>query len=251
MDKSQTLKLLQDIEAGKISAKDALLKMQIAPYENLGHTCIDLHRGIRQGHNEVIYGLSKTPEQILDIIKAMTEKGLDNILITHLSKDAVDLLESQDIKLQYYLPSKTAVVCPKPVEKTGNIIIASAGTSDLAVSQEAQITAETFGNAITVINDVGVSGIHRLLSRQELLAQARVIIAIAGMEGALPSVIAGLVSCPVIAVPTSIGYGANFGGLSALLAMLNSCANGIAVVNIDNGFGAAYMASLINKMEAR
>ncbi|MCA6072357.1 MAG: nickel pincer cofactor biosynthesis protein LarB [Endomicrobium sp.] len=249
--KEQILKLLELVQNGQISPDAALLKMQVAPFEDLGYANIDYHRSLRQGVGEIIYGQSKTPEQIRDILSNMLANGLNNIIITRISEHSIDFLIEQKIDLEYYSIAKLAVVNrDKTIKKIGSVVVASAGTSDMPTCEEAAITAEALGSKVTRLYDVGVSGIHRLLSKQNTLATARVIVAVAGMEGALASVIGGLVSCPIIAVPTSVGYGSNFNGLSALLAMLNSCANGVSVVNIDNGFGAGYIANRINKMES-
>jgi NCAIR mutase (PurE)-related protein len=214
----------------------------------LGYANLDLHRNFRQATGEVIFGQGKTCQQILDIVKTMINAKQDNILITRISKDTADFLESNNISLKYYSIAKLAVAENKEIKKVGNIVIASGGLSDMPICEEAAITAEVLGNNVIRLYDIGVAGLHRLLSKYEILLKARVIIAVAGMEGALASVIGGLVSCPIIAVPTSIGYGSNFNGLSALLSMLNSCANGVSVVNIDNGFGAGYIANTINKI---
>ncbi len=204
---------------------------------------------MRQGVKEVIFGKSKTPEQIYGIASAMLDKGCKDILITRTNKDAVEYLKKH-YPIKYDEISGICIVNPDENRKqVGSIVIASAGTSDMSVSEEAAITAEVLGNKVTRLYDVGVSGLHRLLSKLDIITSARVVVTVAGMEGALASVIGGLVDCPVVAVPTSIGYGANFGGLSALLSMLNSCSSGVSVVNIDNGFGAGYLASMINQME--
>ena len=242
MQKEQLLSLLEQVREGKIAPQEAAEKLKLAPFEDLGYAKIDHHRALRQGAAEVIYGRSKTPEQILGIAKAMIEAGNSNILITRMSQEAAELVE-QEIPLRYH------PIAPKKQALRGEIVVASGGTSDMAVCEEAALTAETLGNHVTRLYDVGVAGLHRLLSHLPALSRARVVIAVAGMEGALASVIGGLVACPVIAVPTSVGYGANFGGLSALLSMLNSWASGCSVVNIDNGFGAGFLASRINQME--
>ena len=214
----------------------------------MGFAQLDLSRGVRQGAGEVVYGAGKTAKQIAAIIEALRDAGQERILVTRLdSEKAARISELLDngIDLGYVPDAQLALVGGKP-SPTGNgrIVVACAGTSDLPVAEEAALTAEFYGNEVDRLYDVGVAGLHRLL------AHAEVVIAIAGMEGALASVIGGLVSCPVIAVPTSVGYGASFGGVAALLAMLNSCASGVSVVNIDNGFGAAYQASLINHLSA-
>jgi NCAIR mutase (PurE)-related protein len=251
MNREQVLELLELVKGGEIPPKDALLRFQTTPLEELDYATIDYHRELRQGNGEVIYGQGKTPEQIKGIVSNMLRQGLNNIIITRTSKTSVEFLLRQKISLEYHSIAKLAIVeRDKKIQQVGSVVIASGGTSDIPVCEEAAITAEALGSKVKRLCDVGVAGLHRLLSWQKVLATARVIVVIAGMEGALASVIGGLVSCPVIAVPTSVGYGSNFGGLSALLAMLNSCANGISVVNIDNGFGAGYIANLINKMES-
>ncbi|MDR1086741.1 MAG: nickel pincer cofactor biosynthesis protein LarB [Endomicrobium sp.] len=249
-NKEEILNLLKMVKSGTISPEDAVLHLQIAPFKDLGVANIDYHRGLRQGCGEIIFGQGKTQEQILDIALNMLNNNLANIIITRVSQKTADFLAKQ-IDIEYYQIAKIAIVKRiKNIKLLGNIVIASGGTSDIPVCEEAAITAEMLGSNVMRIYDVGVAGIHRLLSKYEILTKARVIIAVAGMEGALASVVGGLVSCPIIAVPTSVGYGANFKGLSALLAMLNSCANGISVVNIDNGFGAGFVANRINKMES-
>ncbi|MDR3281668.1 MAG: nickel pincer cofactor biosynthesis protein LarB [Endomicrobium sp.] len=250
MNKVQILELLELVKNGGISPKDALLRFQIAPLEELGYATIDYHRGLRQGNEEVIYGQDKTSEQISGIVSNMLRRGLSNIIITRISQVSVEFLLKQKIDLEYHSVAKLAIVQhDKTAHQLGSVLIASGGTGDIHVCEEAAVTAEVLGSRVTRLYDVGVAGLHRLLSKQKILTTARVIVAIAGMEGALASVIGGLVSCPVIAVPTSVGYGSSFFGLSSLLAMLNSCANGVSVVNIDNGFGAGYIANLINRME--
>lgn len=217
----------------------------------LGYATLDLDRDKRTGMQEVIYCGHKNIEQILGIVEAMLAKNKHTILLTRLSDEAAKVLEEtigDEHSLFYDATAHIGVVDWRKEEETGNITIVSAGTSDMPVVMEAAITAQVMGNRVTCISDVGVAGIHRLLAKEEEIKSARVIIVVAGMEGALASVIGGLVKCPVIAVPTSVGYGANFGGLSALLSMLNSCAGGVSVVNIDNGYGAAVSASRINKM---
>jgi NCAIR mutase (PurE)-related protein len=249
--KEQILELLKCVKDGQVSPDDALLRMQTVPFEDLGYANIDYHRGLRQGTEEVIYGQNKTPVQVRNIISNMMDKGLNNIIITRISRQTADFLIKQKINLEYHYIAKLAVAKrDSEMQRVGSVIIASGGTSDIPICEEAAITAEILGSRVIRLYDVGVAGLHRLLSQQNILAKARVIVAVAGMEGALASVIGGLVSCPVIAVPTSIGYGSNFNGFSALLAMLNSCANGVSVVNIDNGFGAGYIANRINKMES-
>lgn len=253
MDEKEIIKMLDMVKSGDLSVEEAALKLKIEPFEDLGFAKVDYHRGIRQGVQEVIFGLKKTGEQILAITLNMLEHGAEDILITRMAKTHADYLRDNlpvEIPFDYNEPSGTGVVNKNTKkEKKGLIVVASGGTSDLPVCEEAAITAETLGNNVYRMYDVGVSGIHRLLVQKEILMQARVVIAVAGMEGALASVIGGLTDCPVIAVPTSVGYGASFNGLAALLSMLNSCASGVTVVNIDNGFGAAYSASMINQMK--
>ena len=251
MDKRELLQLLRAVQSGEKTPEDALLHLKRSPFDDLGYAKVDNHREIRQGVPEVIYGQNKTPEQICGIVAKMRENGMQDILITRMSQAAAEILGSEEPTLEYHPIPKIGVVRRSPDRVlVGSIVVASGGTSDMAVCEEAALTAETMGNRVCRLYDVGVAGLHRLLANLDKLMQARVVIAVAGMEGALASVLGGLVDCPVIAVPTSIGYGANFGGLSALLSMLNSCASGVSVVNIDNGFGAGYLASMINKMES-
>lgn len=249
MDRKELLLELEAIKKGRLSPEDLVEKLLVSPYEDLGFAKIDHHRGLRQGTPEVIYGAGKTAEQILAISQELVAKQETNILITRLSSESSDFL-SKELPLQYHPDCRIGVVHPvvNP-QPLGSIVVASAGTSDIPVCEEAAVTAEVFGNRVLRLYDVGVAGLHRILSKLDVLSEARVIIAVAGMEGALPSVIGGLVRCPVIAVPTSIGYGANLNGLTALLSMLNSCSSGVSVVNIDNGFGAGFLASRINQME--
>ena len=242
------LQLLRAVADGNTRPEDALLQLKEEPFAELGYAKVDLHRSVRQGAAEVIYGAGKTPEQIAGIAKAMGERGARNILITRIGQEAADFVEGQ-VPLDYHPLPRLAVAYPGPHRSLGNIVVATGGTSDMPVAEEAALTAELMGNKVTRLYDVGVAGLHRLLSNLDPLMQARCVVAVAGMEGALASVVGGLVDCPVIAVPTSVGYGASFGGLSALLSMLNSCASGCSVVNIDNGFGAGFLASRINQME--
>ena len=242
------LQLLRGVADGSATPEEALSQLKRAPFEDLGYAKVDLHRGVRQGAAEVIYGAGKTPEQIAGIAAAMGERGCQNILITRLSPEAAKLV-AETVPLDYHPVPRVAIAYPGERRELGHIVVATGGTSDLPVAEEAALTAQVLGNRVTRLYDVGVAGLHRLLANLEPLMSARCIVAVAGMEGALASVIGGLVDCPVIAVPTSVGYGASFGGLSALLAMLNSCASGCSVVNIDNGFGAGYLASMINQME--
>jgi len=250
MNQKEILDMLNAVKKGALSPETALAKLKIAPFEGLGYAMIDHHRGIRQGVPEVIFGSGKTAEQIAGITAKMLENGGRDIIISRLSSESAEILSHQ-FNLEYHAIPQFGIVNRDPDKKqVGLIIIASAGTSDMPVCEEAALTAEVLGNKVTRLYDVGVAGLHRLLSHLEVLIEARVIIAVAGMEGALPSIIGGLVSCPVVAVPTSVGYGASLGGVAALLAMLNSCASGVSVVNIDNGFGAGFLASRINQMES-
>lgn len=248
MEQKELRALLSGVADGTVGIDAALLKLKEAPFEDLGFAKLDYHRAIRQGTAEVVYGAGKTPEQIRDIVSTLATHGQKTVLITRMSSEAAKAI-GLALPLQYDSLSRIGIVgeVPKP-DGVGRIVVATGGTSDMPAAEEAARTAEAFGNAVVRLYDVGVAGLHRLLAHQDELMSARVIIAIAGMEGALASVIGGLVDCPVIAVPTSVGYGANFGGLSALLSMLNSCASGVSVVNIDNGFGAGYLASMINHM---
>ena len=248
---SDIRQLLEAVKSGETSVDDALLEIKKAPFEDIGYAKVDLHRKIRQGAAEVIYGAGKTPEQIAGIVEAMLKNGQERILITRMSPEAAEYV-AQFHPLDYHKESKVGIVGAMPVPNgIGKIVIATGGTSDIPVAEEAALTAEILGSEVVRLYDVGVSGVHRLLAHMDLLMGASVIIAIAGMEGALASVVGGLADCPVIAVPTSVGYGASFGGVSALLSMLNSCASGVSVVNIDNGFGAGYLANMINHMEVR
>ena len=234
--------LLENVASGSVSVDDALLTLKEKPFEDIGYAKVDMHRKLRQGVAEVIYGAGKTPEQIAGIAETMLSHGEETILITRLSADAAR-------SLAYYADARCGVIGPLPeANGLGTIVVATGGTSDIPVAEEAAITATVLGNDVLRLYDVGVAGLHRTLAHLDEIMSASVIIAIAGMEGALASVLGGLADCPVIAVPTSVGYGASFGGLSALLSMLNSCASGVSVVNIDNGFGAGYLASSINHM---
>ena len=248
-NKRDILTLLRAVVPGEPTPEDALLELKEAPSEDLGCAKVDFHRAVRQGAAEVIYGAGKTPEQISGIVAAMHGRGCGNILITRLSPEAARLV-GESCELEYHAGPRLGIAWRRAdTPALAPIVVATDGTSDLPVAEEAALTAEVMGNRVSRVYDVGVAGLHRLLARLDTLMSARCVIAVAGMEGALASVVGGLVDCPVLAVPTSVGYGASFGGLSALLAMLNSCASGSAVVNIDNGFGAGYLASMINQME--
>lgn len=249
--KSEIKSILEAVKNGELSVDEALLKIKMEPFEDIGFAKVDLHRKVRQGASEVIYGAGKTPEQIICIADTMKENGQERILITRLSAEAAEKVK-QKHQLSYYADARLGIIGELPIpDGIGKIVVATGGTSDIPVAEEAALTAEVLGNSVTRLYDVGVAGLHRLLSHIDDIMSASVIIAIAGMEGALASVIGGLADCPVIAVPTSVGYGASFQGLSALLSMLNSCASGVSVVNIDNGFGAGYLASMINHMEGK
>lgn len=249
MNKDELKAILEDVAKGKISAEDAAVKFKTEPFEDLGFAKVDHHRGVRQGAAEVIYGAGKTKEQILKIVLAMLKHGEKSVLITRMSKEAYEYV-SKEVPIFYDELSKVGIAGERlsSENKIGKIVIATGGTSDIPVAEEAALTAEFYGSNVFRLYDVGVSGVHRLINSMDELATAKVVIAVAGMEGAMASVVGGMVDCPVIAVPTSVGYGANFGGLSALLSMLNSCASGVSVVNIDNGFGAGYLANMINKI---
>ena len=246
MEQKELKNILENVSQGNMSVEEAMLKIKSKPFEDLGFAKIDSHRAVRQGVAEVIYGAGKTAEQIITIAKAMMADGQQTVIITRLAKETADVVKSH-LPITYYEMGSIAIAgkMPEPDIDT-SIVVATGGTSDMPVAEEAALTAEALGNRVVRLYDVGVAGIHRLLAHSEDIMKARVIVAIAGMEGALASVIGGLADCPVIAVPTSVGYGASFGGLSALLSMLNSCASGVSVVNIDNGFGAGYLASMIN-----
>lgn len=241
--------LLKKVKTGKTSIDEAIAQLKSLPFEDLGYARVDHHRSLRKGFPEVIWGEGKSPSQIVSIVKQLMRKS-QNILITRLDERKAKTIQKVFPKSRYYPQSKVLTYLTHPLksEGKGTILVITAGTTDIPVAEEAFITAQFMGNHVETLYDVGVAGIHRLLSERERLEAARVLIVVAGMEGALPSVVGGLVDRPVIAVPTSVGYGTSFGGITALLAMLNSCASGVAVVNIDNGFGAGYMASLMNRM---
>jgi NCAIR mutase (PurE)-related protein len=241
--------LLKKVKSGKTSLEEALSQLKSLPFEDLGFTRIDHHRSLRKGFPEVIWGEGKAPTQIVSIMKQLKING-QNILITRLEEKKAGTIMKSFPKSRYYPRSKVLTYLTHSVkfEGKGTILVITAGTTDIPVAEEAAITAEIMGNRVETLFDVGVAGIHRLLYERRRLEAARVLVVVAGMEGALPSVVGGLVDRPVIAVPTSIGYGTSFGGITALLAMLNSCASGVAVVNIDNGFGAGYIASLMNRL---
>ncbi len=246
MDQQGVREILRQVAAGTCPIDQAVLQLKMEPFRDMGFAKVDRHRGLRQGAAEVIYGAGKTPGQIRDIAASMWEDGERAVLITRMSQEAADLVGAS-LPLDYHPMGRVGVVGEMPAPTgAGQVVVCTGGTSDMPVAEEAALTAQVLGNDVLRLYDVGVAGLHRTLSHLEEIMSARVIIAIAGMEGALASVIGGLADCPVIAVPTSVGYGAAFGGLAALLSMLNSCASGVSVVNIDNGFGAGYLASMIN-----
>lgn len=240
--------LLMQVQEGRLDADAAMEQLRALPFEDLGFAKVDHHRAIRTGFPEVIFGSGKSAEQIIEIARSLASAE-HNVLITRLDATIAEHVQRALPALSYSAQARigSLIHTPAKIVGRGTVLIVAAGTSDRAVAEEAAVTAEHMGNRVERVHDVGVSGIHRLFAHQDLLRAAAVLIVVAGMEGALPSVVAGLVDRPVIAVPTSVGYGASFGGLAALLAMLNSCAAGVLVVNIDNGFGAAVAASLINR----
>ena len=248
MDREQTLEALRRVREGALSPEEALSLLAKAPYEDIGYAKIDHHRGLRNGSAEVIYGAGKTAEQIAGILERLLAAGGENILITRMDAEKAAFV-AERAPLFYDPLSRVGIANRVEKPLRGSVVVASGGTSDLPVCEEAALTAEALGSRVTRLYDVGVAGLHRLLAHVDELQSARAVVAVAGMEGALASVVGGLVDCPVVAVPTSVGYGANFGGLSALLSMLNSCASGISVVNIDNGFGAGFLANRINQMK--
>ena len=249
--------LLAAVADGSVDPDEAALRLKTAPFTDLGYAKVDHQRGVRQGVAEVVYGAGKTPAQMAGIVASMRAAGQERVLVTRLDAEKAAAVERAlegacPLAFAYRQGPRLGILgeAPEP-DGNGPIVIAAAGTSDLSVAEEAAVTAEMLGNDVVRLYDVGVAGIHRLLAHADDIARASVVVAVAGMEGALASVVGGLASCPVIAVPTSVGYGASFGGVAALLAMLNSCASGVSVVNIDNGFGAGYQAHMINHVKAR
>jgi pyridinium-3,5-biscarboxylic acid mononucleotide synthase len=240
--------LLVRLSRGELSVEESLDKLKTLPFEDIGVACVDHHRSLRRGLSEVIFGEGKEATEIFSIMEAMVKHG-ENILVTRLSKEKALFLHERFPDGTYHERSRVLTLARHPIPKIGKgtVLVISAGTSDIPVAEEAALTARFMGSEVETIYDVGISGLHRILNHRERLGKASVIIVAAGMEGALPSVVGGLVDKPVIAVPTSVGYGASFHGLAALLGMLNSCASGVTVVNIDNGFGAGYAASVINR----
>jgi NCAIR mutase (PurE)-related protein len=255
MNQTELLKILESVKAGELSPDLAIERLKHLPFEDLGFAKVDHHRALRQGFAEVVLGKGKTPQQVAEIVRAMLRKkdSRQNVLVTRADKmifAVVKRVGGKEARNAIFHPLSGMITIERSTEVTGkgSILVVSAGTSDIPVAEEALLTARMMGNRAEHLYDVGVAGIHRLLEHREKLTQARVIICVAGMEGALPSVVGGLVAVPVIAVPTSVGYGASFGGVAALLGMLNSCASNVTVVNIDNGFGAACVASCINRL---
>ena len=242
----KTRELLEQVRSGSVSVEEALRALRQEPFADIGYAKVDTHRALRQGAAEVIYGAGKTPEQIIGIAETLRQRGEGRVLITRLDAEKAAAVGAA-LPIDYRADARLGILGGLPApDGRGSVVVATGGTSDIPVAEEAAVTAEFLGNRVLRLYDVGVAGLHRLLAHTEELMSAGVIVAIAGMEGALASVIGGLVDCPVIAVPTSVGYGTAFGGIAALLSMLNSCAAGVSVVNIDNGFGAGFLASRIN-----
>ena len=248
MDAKTTRRVLEEVAAGTLPVAEALGRLRMEPFQDLGFAKLDHHRALRQGAAEVIYGAGKTAEQMIEIVAAFRNHGQETVLITRLSPESAEKIAAVH-PLNYHEMGRVGIVGPLPEpDGDGIVTVATGGTSDMAVAEEAALTAEALGSQVLRLYDVGVAGLHRLLAHAPELMRSRAVVAVAGMEGALTSVIGGLVDCPVIGVPTSVGYGAAFGGVAALLAMLNSCASGVSVVNIDNGFGAGFLANRINHM---
>lgn len=246
MNKDETKNILENVARGTMTVDEALLELKKAPFKDIGCAKIDLHRALRKGAAEVIYGASKSADEITDIVRTMLNEGEKTVLITRIDENKAAALQAA-LPITYFKRGHAAIAGEIPTPNgRGKILIITAGTSDIPVAEEALAAARALGNECVTVYDAGVAGLHRLLSHIDEIMSANVIIAIAGMEGALASVVGGIADAPVIAVPTSVGYGTSFGGVSALLSMLNSCASGVTVVNIDNGFGAAYFASMIN-----
>jgi NCAIR mutase (PurE)-related protein len=250
MDQAALKKLLNQVRQGKMDLDQALERLKGLPFEDLGFARIDHHRSLRKGGPEVIFCQGKTIGQIQGIVEKIAQTSR-NVLATRANQEVFEGIRRVVPQCRYFEEARIVVINPRPEKKVGNIAVVSAGTSDIPVAEEAAVTAEWLGNQVHRLYDVGVAGLHRLLGNKEMLFEANVAVVVAGMEGALASVVGGLVSCPVIGVPTSVGYGASFGGVAALLSMLNTCAPGVSVVNIDNGFGAGYQAALINRLATR
>ena len=246
-----TLEILNMVKTGELTPEEAMEQLRLQPFVDLGFANVDTHRLIRQGSAEVIYGAGKTPDQCISIAKALLDAGARCIMVTRCTDDIMDSLNREFDECTVH---KEARICnigkvPDP-SPNSRVCIVTAGTSDIPVAEEAAVTAETMGSRVDRVYDVGVAGLHRLLSKTDVICKARAVVVIAGMEGALPSVVGGIVGVPVIAVPTSVGYGASFGGITALLSMMDSCSSNVSVVNIDNGFGAGYIASMIDRRSA-
>jgi pyridinium-3,5-biscarboxylic acid mononucleotide synthase len=250
MDSDRLLDLLGDVAAGRVSAETAFERLRRLPYDDLGFAKVDLHRALRAGGAEAVFCPGKTPEQVVQILSTLVTDHV-NVLATRADERVAAAVAASGLPHVYHPLARLIVARPDARDGIGLIVVAAAGTADLPVAEEAAVVAEALGNHVERVNDCGVAGLHRLLAHRDLFAEANVIVAVAGMEGALPSVIAGLVDRPVIAVPTSVGYGTSLNGLAALLAMLNSCAPGVSVVNIDNGYGAAHQASQVNHLVAK
>jgi NCAIR mutase (PurE)-related protein len=250
MDREKVRELLEAVANGALDPERALARLRDLPMDDLRFARVDLHRSLRHGVPEAVFCQGKTPAQVLAIVTRLAESH-DNILATRADASVIDALKGAGLECEVHAEARLVVVKPRAQEGVGLIVIVSAGTSDMPVAEEAAVTAEAMGNRVERLYDCGVAGLHRLVPHLDRLNEANVIVAVAGMEGALPSVIGGLVDRPVIAVPTSVGYGASFGGVAALLAMLNSCAPGVSVVNIDNGYGAAAQANQINKLASK
>jgi pyridinium-3,5-biscarboxylic acid mononucleotide synthase len=250
MDREKVRALLEAVSRGELGPEQALARLRDLPVEDLRFARVDLHRSLRHGVPEAVFCQGKTTEQVLAIVRRLAEQH-DNILCTRADPTLREALQASELECRVHAEARLVVVKPRPSEGVGLIVVISAGTSDLPVAEEAAVTAEAMGNRVERLYDCGVAGLHRLVPHLDLLNEANAVIAVAGMEGALPSVVGGLVDRPVIGVPTSVGYGASFGGITALLAMLNSCAPGISVVNIDNGYGAAAQANQINKLAVK
>lgn len=247
MDKDQLVALLDGVRQGTVRVDEALARLRKLPFEDLGYARVDSHRSVRTGVPEVVFCNGKSLSQIQGIVTSLA-RNHNNIMATWAGPEVFETLRSVGLQCRYYEMARIVLINPQPVEARGSVVVVSAGTADLRVAEEAAVTSEILGSRVSRLYDVGVAGLHRLLHGVDELLNANAIVVVAGMEGALASVVGGLVACPVIGVPTSIGYGASFGGVAALLSMLNSCASGVSVVNIDNGFGAGYQAALINRI---
>jgi NCAIR mutase (PurE)-related protein len=250
MDRDRLRALLDDVAAGRVAADAAFERLRRLPYDDLGFAKVDLHRALRAGAAEAVFCPGKTPAQVVAIVKTLIAEHT-NVLATRAHEDVATAVAAAGVPHLYHAAARLIVARPQAQEGIGLIVVAAAGTADLPVAEEAAVVAEALGNRVERLHDCGVAGLHRLLAHHDLLTEANVIVAVAGMEGALPSVIAGLVDRPVIAVPTSVGYGSALTGLAALLAMVNSCAPGVSVVNVDNGYGAAHQASQINRLACK